>query len=219
LSSRSETARLSKIRQILRLAAHGRGVAASIVETLSTSTQAEDKDVARMILLGSPVRSAIHALTRKSGPKGRSTSRPVASTATEILLYLVVQAHVNAVEASRRADNLSALFERWLRSRQQRSAEQAIMEMRSVLVSGVLGGVTAMISSLAPILSTFQVQITTQPTHTATYSPYLGVSFVLPAAAFLGLFFSPRRAYVNVIVASIAYILATYFFSQVVTGI
>jgi hypothetical protein len=92
------------------------------------------------------------------------------------------------------------------------------MEMRSLIVSAVLGGVTAMIAALAPILSTFQITFAAQQ-HPFSYAPYLGILFVLPGASFLGIFFSPRRAYVNVILSGVAYLVAGYFFAQLLAGI
>jgi hypothetical protein len=88
------------------------------------------------------------------------------------------------------------------------------METRSIMVSAILGGVTAMISALAPVLSTFQLTLGSQP---QTASPsYLGVLFVAPAALFLGLFFSPRRAYLNLFVSVAAFGLVSYFFTPLV---
>jgi uncharacterized membrane protein len=101
--------------------------------------------------------------------------------------------------------------------KQQRIVEQRIMETRSIMVSGILGGVTAMISALAPVLSSFQLTLSAQPPPSSP--SYLGILFVLPAASFLGFFFSPRRAYVNVAVSVAAFVLVTYFFSPLIVAI
>jgi hypothetical protein len=137
------------------------------------------------------------------------------------MLYVVEQARVDATEASRRADKLTTLFEHWIWMTRQRSMEQKIMETRSIMVSAILGGVTAMVSSLAPVLTTFQLSLgDSQATPTASaYSPYLGILFVVPAASFLGVFFSRRRAYLNVLAASAAYLVVAYFFGPLVLTI
>ena len=82
------------------------------------------------------------------------------------------------------------------------------------MVSVVLGAVTAMISAFAPFLASFQLTLGTQP---AISGPsYLGILFVTPAALFLGIFFSPKRACLNLTVALLAYLLVTYFFAPLV---
>jgi len=200
--SSPELARMVKLRQVLRLAARGRGIAASIVETFRESPVHEENDMVRRILLGNPVeRSAADLISRNDHSR-------------DVLLYVVNQAKADAVEASRRADRLTSLFEHWVWMKQQRIVEQRIMETRSIMVSAILGGVTAMISALAPVLSTFQLTLGSQP-QTAAPS-YLGVLFVAPAALFLGFFFSPRRAYLNLLVSVVAFGLVSYFFTPLV---
>jgi len=203
--SSGELARMGKLRQVLRLASQGKGIAASIVETFRGSRAAGESEMVRRILLGNPVDVAV-----KEVISGSDRTR-------EILLYVVNQAKVDAVEASKRADRLTTLFEHWVWMKQQRVVEQKIMETRSIMVSAILGGVTAMISALAPVLASFQLTLGTQPPP-ATPS-YLGALFVVPAAAFLGFFFSPRRAYINLVVAAAAYGLVAYYFTPLVVAI
>ena len=74
-----------------------------------------------------------------------------------------------------------------------------------------------MVSALAPVLASFQLTLGTQPPPAAP--SYLGVLFVVPAAAFLGFFFSPRRAYLNLIVATAAYALVAYYFTPLIVAI
>jgi hypothetical protein len=199
----AELARMGKLRQVLRLAAHGRGVAASLVETFRETRVEQEEEMVRRILLGNPVeRSAANLITRND-------------LSRDVLLYVINQAKVNAVEASRRADRLTSLFEHWVWMKQQRAVDQKIMETRSLLVSAILGAVTAMISTLAPILASFQ--LTLGAPQTPPSPSYLGAIFVVPAALFLGVFFSPRRAYLNLVVSMFAFATVAYFFSPLVT--
>ncbi len=145
--SSPDLGRLAKLRQVLRLAAHGKGIAASIVEAFRESKIEEEREMVRRILLGIPVEQSVAGLVSRD------------DRSRDVLLYVVNQAKVNAVEASRRADKLSSLFEHWVWMKKQRVVEQRIMETRSILVSGILGGVTAMISALAPVLATFQLTL------------------------------------------------------------
>ncbi len=200
--SSPELSRMVKLRQVLRLSARGKGIAASIVETFRGSPVEEESEMVRRILLGNPVeRAAADLISRNDHSR-------------DVLLYVVNQAKADAVEASRRADRLTSLFEHWVWMKQQRIVEQRIMETRSIMVSAILGGVTAMISSLAPVLSTFQL---TFGSPTPPPSPsYLGILFVAPAALSLGFFFSPRRAYLNLLVSVTAFGLVSYFFTPLV---
>jgi hypothetical protein len=203
--SSSELARMGKLRHVLRLSAHGKGIAASIVETFRESNIPEEREVVRKILLGYPVEQSVAKLISKN------------DHSRDILLYVVKQAKVNAVEASKRADRLTSLFEHWVWMKQQRIVEQRIMETRSIMVSVILGAVTAMISALAPVLASFQLSLTAQPQ--ASSPSYLGILFVIPAASFLGIFFSPKRAYLNLIVSVGAYLLVTYSFAPLLVTI
>ena len=204
---------MAKLRQVLRLTARGRGVAAAIVETFQGSRVDGEREMVRRILMGHPVGDAMERL----GSEGKG---PDAYT-RELALFVVEQASVDAAEASRRAERLSTLFEHWIWMKRQRGTDQKILETRSIMVSGILGGVTAMVSCLAPVLANFQINLESPPsTAPATfYSPYLGLLFVLPAASFLGFFFSRRRAYFNVTVAVAAYLAVIYFFGPLVTAV
>lgn len=204
---------MERLRQVLRLSSRGKGVAASVVETFRESGRRGEMEMVRGILLGHPVGEAMRSL--ESDRKGGDTYT------RDLMLYVVEQAKVDAAEASKRADKLTTLFEHWIWMKRQRAMEQKVMETRSIIVSAILGGVTAMVSSLAPVLSTFQLSLSeTQPYAPASaYSPYWGILFVLPAASFLGLFFSARRAYLNVLAAGLAYLVVTYFFGPLVLTI
>jgi hypothetical protein len=201
LSSR-ELARIGKLRRVLRLSSHGKGVAASIVESFQESRVQEEKEMVRQILLGAPAEMAVSGLVSNDDPS------------RDVLTYLVDQAKVNAVEASKRADRLTYLFERWLWKKQERLVDKRIMETRSLLVSAILGAVTAMVSVLAPVLASFQLALGTPPSQAAP--TYLGVLFVIPASSFLGYFFSTRRALLNVGLSLLAYALVTYLFAPLV---
>jgi len=203
--SSHELARMSRLRQVLRLSAQGKGIAASLVETFSGSGADEERELVRQILLGVPVERAVANLASES------------DQSHDVLLYVVNQAKVNAVEASKRADRLTTLFEHWVWMKKQRMVDQKIMETRSIMVSVILGAVTAMISTLAPVLASFQLTLGSQPPSPAP--SYLGILFVIPASSFLGFFFSPKRAYVNLIVSVAAYLIVTYLFAPLVAGV
>ena len=103
--------------------------------------------------------------------------------------------------------------------KQQRSLDQKIMETRSIMVSGILGGVTAMVASLAPILSSFQLSLASQPAASPGLLSVPRDPLRHSGRFFLGVFFSRRRAYLNVIAAVLAYVLVAYFFGPLVLSI
>lgn len=202
----AELARMERLRQVMRLSASGKGVASAVVETLRASSREDDAAVVRSILLGRPVEEAVRPLLS------------VKDHSSDLVAFLVEQAKLDAPEASRRAETLRALFERWVRAKQSRLTDQRIMETRSLMVSAILGGVTAMVSAIAPVLSSFQLSLTEAPSTAAPPSPYLGLLFVMPGAFFLGLFFRPRRAALNLAVSVCAYVVVAYLFSPLVSS-
>jgi hypothetical protein len=197
--------RMNKLRQVMRLSARGKGMAASVVETFKDSDVREERETARRILLGRPLEDSVSAMTT-GGQSG------------DLLFYLVEQAKMNAPEASRQADRLTVMFERWVRAKQERLVDQKIVQTRSFMVSAILGGVTAMLAALAPVLSTFQLTLSQQAAPTGG-SQYLGLLLAVPSAFFLGMFFSPRRALLNSAASAAAYMLVVYFFAPLVLAI
>ena len=209
--SAPDLALMGKLRQVLRLSSRGKGVAASVVETFRQSDRRGEKEVVRRIMLGHPVRKAMAPLYAE-GKRGERY-------ASDLMRYVVEQAGVDAAEASKGADRLTTLFEHWIWMTHQRAMDQKVMETRSILVSTILGGVTAMVSTLAPVLTSFQLSLSGTPPVSQSYSPYWGILLVLPAASFLGVFFSRRRAYLNLVATSVAYLGVAYFFGPLVVGI
>jgi len=210
MKKQSEMRKMDRLREVMRLSARGKGIAASIVETFRSSRWMEETRAVRSILLGIPVEESVAGLT-----SGDDYSK-------DLLLYLVQQAKVDALEASRRADKLANLFEHWVRAKQQRLIDQRIMETRSLMVSAILGGVTGMVASIGPVISNFQLSLTQPPSSPslgAGYTPYLGVLFVIPGAFFLGLFFSRRRALLCTALSCAIYATVAYFFAPLVLSI
>ncbi len=197
---------MEKLRQIMRLSARGKGMAASVVETFRDSKSAPEVEAVRSILLGNPVEESASRIASGDGPS------------RDLVLYLVQQAKIDASEASRRADKLAVLFEHWVRAKQERLVDQRIMETRSLMVSAILGGVTAMVATLAPVLASFQLSFTQQTTSVG-YSQYLGLFFIVPGSFFLGLFFSRRRALLNVAVSVLAFSLVVYLFAPLLVSV
>ena len=87
-----------------------------------------------------------------------------------------------------------------------------VMQFRGMIVSTVAGVVVGMLSTLAPVISNFQISLGTSPiSPSPAFSPYEGAAFLLPSAIALGLFLSPGRPYLNVIVSVAAFVGVVYF--------
>ena len=69
-----------------------------------------------------------------------------------------------------------------------------------------------MLSTLAPVISNFQISLGTNPiSPSPAFTPYEGAAFLLPSAIALGLFLSPGRPYVNVRSPSCAFVGVVFF--------
>jgi hypothetical protein len=190
-----EIERIQKLRLILSDSVNGRGIAASMVAAFKDSDEKLEKKVARMILLGIPVERSVKSMLEAKGESH------------DLLRYIVTEAKVNLLEASKNAEKLSSLFERWVKLKRVRMMEQNVMEMRGHIVSVILGAVVSLLSSLAPVISTFQ-QFLTNNVRSSELFPYLGISLTLISSVFLGFYLSPRRAYIDPILAFVSYLLS-----------
>ena len=190
---------MRRLRSVLKRSSRGLGLAASFVGVFSGSKDGAEVEAVRRILLGTPVEMAFAGLVKDSGSSG------------ELLQFIATLARVSSAEASRGAEKLSSMFDRWTLLKEKRAMEMRVMAFRGLIVSVVAGVVVGMLSTLAPVISTFQIALGTTVPAVSTFSPYEGAVFLLPSALCLGLFLSPRRPYVNVAVSLIAFSGVVYF--------
>jgi len=180
---------MRRLRAVLKRSSRGLGLAASFVGIFSGSKNREERDAVRRILLGTPVEMAFAGLMEETSSSG------------ELLRFIAALARVSSSEASRGAEKLSSMFDRWTLLKEKRAMERKVMEFRGFIVSVVAGVVVGMLSSLAPVISNFQISLGTAPAAPSGFSPYVGAVFLLPSALCLGLFLSPGRPYLNVVVS------------------
>jgi hypothetical protein len=188
---------MRRLRMVLKRSSGGLGLAAAFVGVFSVSKDSAERDAVKRILLGMPVEGALAGLMG-SGSSG------------ELLRFIATLARVSSAEASRGAEKLSSMFDRWTLLKEKRAMEKRVMAFRGLIVSVVAGVVVGMLSTLAPVISTFQITLGTAPQAPSTLSPYEGAVFLLPAALCLGLFLSPKP-YVNVAVSLLAFVGVVYF--------
>lgn len=190
---------MRRLRRVLKRSSKGLGLAAAFVGVFSSSKNAAERDAVKRILLGTPVTMAFAGLTKESGSSG------------ELLQFMATLARVSSTEASKGAEKLSSMFDRWTLLKEKRAMEKKVMAFRGVVVSAVAGVVVGMLSTLAPVISTFQITLGAAPKAAPSFSPYEGAFFLLPSALCLGLFLSPRRPYLNMVVSLLAFVGVVYF--------
>jgi hypothetical protein len=198
---------MRRLRTVLKRSSRGLGLAAAFVGVFSRSKDRAERDAVRRILLGTPVERALAGLMKEAGSSG------------ELLRFVATLARISSLEASRGAERLSSLFDRWTLLKEKRAMEQRVMAFRGLIVSVVAGVVVGMLATLAPVISGFQITLgtTPQPTSAFAFPPYEGAVFLLPSALCLGLFLSPKRPYVNVAVSLVAFAGVVYFLGPLAT--
>ncbi len=175
------------LRRVLESAGSGMGMSQSIVKGLS-SVSPKGKDVARLLLLGFPLAVALRPLT-----EGRSDE-------VAMLASLIVSTpRSSATLVGRSGEELADTLERWVKLKENRRMEQKVMRFRSVVTSGVLGAVTAMVASLGPLVGSLNFAAPVAQSASGLLPAAAGMTAI--SSAMLGLFMSGRGMFVNVGVA------------------
>jgi hypothetical protein len=190
---------MRRLRAVLKRSSRGLGLAASFVGEFSSSRDRRERDSVKKILLGTPVEMAFPGLVSESSSSG------------ELLRFIAALSRVNSLEASKGAERLSSMFDRWTLLKERRAMERKVMQFRGLIVSTVAGVVVGMLSTLAPVLSNFEISLGTAPQAVPGFSPYEGAVFLLPSALCLGFFLSPHRPYVNAMVSMAVFVGVVYF--------
>ena len=192
-----EFERIQKLRTIVGYSARGRGVAGAVLLTFASSEKREERDAARRLLLGMPLEKAISKVLSSGGG------------AWALLGYLASESRVSSIEAGRRAEKLTSYFERWAQLKREMLMEERVIEMRAHILSTVLGAVVSLFSSLAPLISSIQIGTARGLATSGSPGsmPFLGIGFSLVSSVFLGLYLSPKRAYLDPLLSTISYII------------
>ena len=147
MTKTEELEMMRRLRAVLKRSSRGLGIAGSFVSVFVGSKQEMEREAVRRILLGTPVGPAFAGLMSETSATG------------DLLKFIAAQAKVSALEASRGAERLSALFERWTHLKEKRVMERKVMEFRGLVISTVAGVVVGMLSTLAPLISDFQLSL------------------------------------------------------------
>ena len=133
------------LRRVLESVGQGRGVALSVVEELRLAPDPAP-DSARRLLLGYPLRASLRVLCE-------STTDEVAMLAS----LIVAAPRSSAALVGEKGEELASTLEQWVKARDSRRLEQKVLKFRSVLTSGVLGAVTAMLASIGPLVGSLNL--------------------------------------------------------------
>lgn len=190
-----DLARLALFRRVLGLVTSGMGVSASIVRAFRAA-EGEEHDAARLVLLGNPPPVSLAAI--------------VSDDAKELgmLASLVAGASSSSAKAlGRKGEALSLVLEGWLKARESRILERRVLQMRGYIMSAVLGAVMAIIAALGPVVGSIDF-LQAAPQVPGPSLSYFAAAMVVASASMLGLFLSGRRFYLNLLVATMVFVLA-----------
>lgn len=184
------------LRRVLESAAQGKGVARSVVEEFRLSPPPWSR-TAGMLLLGHPLRTSMESLVESS-----------TAEAAMLASLIVASPRSSALLVGKSGETLAATLERWVRAKESRKLEEKVMRFRGMVTCGVLGAVTAMISSLGPLVGSLNFEGTAPAVDPMTL---LAGSAAMAAigSAILGLYMSGKGFPVNVAVTLGAFALVS----------
>ena len=178
---------ISSLRRVLESAEAGMGMAQSLVRELGHRSFGADS--ARMLLLGLPLSVSLRPLVE-------SGSEEVSMLASLILS----SPRSSSVLVGRRGDALAGTLERWVKLRENSVLQQKDFAFRSLITSGVLGGVTAAIAALGPLIGSLDLGGAASPVGTSALT-YGAAVFSAMGSGMLGLFVSGKGFVLNVAIS------------------
>lgn len=173
------------LRKVLESAGDGMGLARSLVKEIG-GVKPLGSDVARMILLGHPISVSLRPIVE------------YASQEVSMLASLIVSAPRSSTSlVGRSGEALSTTLERWVKARESGKLEDRALRFRSLVTSGVLGAVTAMLASLGPLVGNLNFNAGAPPVNAGTLTSAAGAMTAI-SSGMLGYFMSGRGLFVNI---------------------
>ena len=192
----SDLSMVRSLRKALESAGEGKGMARSVIEALGGASP-EGSAAARMLLLGYPLHRSMKTLAESP------------SEEAALLSSLIIAApKSSATLVGKSGETLAGTLERWVRARESRRLEHRVMRFRSLVTSGVLGGVTAMMASLGPLVGSLDFSGAAPPVDsTALLAGAAAMAAI--SSGVLGLYMSGRGFLVNVAVTLAVFLLVS----------
>jgi len=176
--------------------ANGRGVSGSLVATFRRAGEGLG-GVARASLLGYPPAESLWDVVHGEGHEAG------------MLASLVVNgARGDARLVGRKGERLSLTLEGWIKAREGRRMEQKVLRFRGLVVSGVLGAVLGMVSSVGPLVGGLNFTTPLPPVDPA-YIEAAAAAMACLSSGMLGIYMSGRGFLVNVAATLAVFALVT----------
>jgi hypothetical protein len=176
---------MTALREVLGRLCQGKGLSGALVEVF-TGKKADLREAARLSLLGHPPEVSL-ASTLKS-------SQPEVSMLAELI---VGGAKTDAWLVGKRGGEVALTLEKWVKAREGRRMEMKVMAFRSIVMASILGGVMAMVSTLAPVVGAVSLGGESSATDT-NLVVYVGAAMACLSSGVLGYYTSGRRFLLNI---------------------
>lgn len=205
----TSVSRMLSLRRVLEGVGEGTGISRALVEQLREGDRV-GRDVARHLLLGNQIGSSLRPLLEEG------------SEEESMLASLIVAAPSSSSPmVGRTGGTLASTLERWAEAKESRGMEQKVLRFRSLVTSGVLGAVTAMIATLGPLVGSLS-SVGGPPSGPGALV-YGAAAMTAIGSGALGAFMSGSRFYANVAVAlgafGIVYLAASPLAGVTVSGL
>lgn len=182
-----DVARVLSLRRVLERTGEGAGVSRAIVEELGRM-EGVGSAAARLLLLGNSLQDSML-------PMLEGTSDEVS-----MLASLVVSAPASSVPlVGKSGEEVASTVERWVKAKESRALEQKVLRFRGLVISGVLGAVTAMVSSLGPLVGT--LSLAGGGTSGSGALAFGAAAMAAMSSGMLGVFMGRKGFYLNVAVS------------------
>ena len=182
------------LRRVLESAGRGMGISQALLDEF-IGNKGGGGMVAQLVLLGYPLRESLRPfLGDGTGEVSMLSS----------LIVSVPRSSANLVGKSGAV--LASTLESWIRAKEGRQLEQKVMRFRGLVASGVLGAVSAMMSSLGPIVGSLNFLANSAQVPGGSLLPWAaGVAAM--SSGMLGLYLSGRGFVFNVVVTVTTFLL------------
>jgi hypothetical protein len=200
----SESVTVLAFKKVLESAGDGMGLARAVAKELR-GIRPFGSEAARLILLGFPLPVALRPLIQSGREEGA------------MLASLIVSApRSSSTIIGRSGTILAGTLEKWVEARESGTLQQKAMRFRSLVTSGVLGAVTAMIASIGPLVGSLDFNGASTVVDPTTFL-YCAAGLTGMSSFMLGLFMSGRGFYLNMAVSLGVFALVSLLASPLAT--
>ena len=182
------------LRRVLESASEGKGVARSVIEEFRASPLPLSR-TAKMLLLGLPLRTSMDTMVRSQSAE-----------ASMLASLIVASPGSSASLVGKKGEALAVTLERWVRAGESRKLEAKVMRFRSVVTSGVLGAVMAMVASLGPLIGGLSFEGGAPAVDPGTLLAG-GAAMAVIGSAILGFYMSGKGFLLNMGVTLVTFVL------------